>query len=141
MPSFSQSSQDKLSTCENDLQVLFENVVKDYDCTILCGHRDQATQDLYVSQGKSKTNWPHSKHNSYPSRAVDAAPYPIDWAAYDPDDPKQWAKRVARYYHFAGYVLGVASRMGIRVRWGGDWDGDRDFTDQSFDDLVHFELL
>jgi hypothetical protein len=26
------------------------------------------------------------------------------------------------------------------LRFGMDWDGDLDFSDQTFDDLVHFEL-
>ena len=40
--------------------------------------------------------------------------------------------------------MGLAKAMSIPLRWGGDWDGDtllsgRD-PDQTFDDLVHFEL-
>jgi peptidoglycan L-alanyl-D-glutamate endopeptidase CwlK len=34
----------------------------------------------------------------------------------------------------------VASEEGVNVRWGGDWDGDRDIDDQTFDDLPHFEF-
>jgi len=30
--------------------------------------------------------------------------------------------------------------MGIRLRWGGDWDGDTELDDNKFDDLPHFEL-
>ena len=41
---------------------------------------------------------------------------------------------------FAGYVQGVAEQLGIKIRWGGDWDSDFDFKDQTFNDLVHFEL-
>jgi hypothetical protein len=29
----------------------------------------------------------------------------------------------------------------VRVRWGGDWDGDFETKDNKFDDLVHFEIL
>ena len=29
--------------------------------------------------------------------------------------------------------------MDIKIRWGGNWDGG-DLEQQSFDDLVHFEL-
>ena len=50
--------------------------------------------------------YPNSKHNKLPSKAVDVAPYPIDWN--DPD----------RFYHFAGYVRGIAEGMGIKIRWG-----------------------
>jgi peptidoglycan L-alanyl-D-glutamate endopeptidase CwlK len=69
----------------------------------------------------------NSKHLT--GNAVDLAPYPIDW------------KNTKRFYHFAGIVLGVATEMGIRIRWGGDWDMDDDLDDQSFMDLVHFEIV
>jgi len=67
--------------------------------------------------------------------AVDVAFFPIKWGA------------VERHKHFGFYVLGVAEALlqqGVishRVRWGGDWDGDKDTTDQRFNDLVHFELV
>ena len=31
--------------------------------------------------------------------------------------------------------------MNIKLRWGGDWNDNKDFSDQTFDDLVHFELV
>ena len=45
-----------------------------------------------------------------------------------------------RFVDFAGYVKGVAEDLGIAIPWGGDWDGDGDFSDQRFHDLPHFEL-
>lgn len=30
--------------------------------------------------------------------------------------------------------------MGVTLRWGGDWDSDTEVNDNSFDDLVHFEI-
>ena len=47
MPKFSQDSFSKLSTCHPDLQVLFYEVIKYYDCTILEGYRNQVDQDKY----------------------------------------------------------------------------------------------
>lgn len=35
----------------------------------------------------------------------------------------------------------AASTTGVKIRWGGDWDGDWIHTDQSFHDLPHFELV
>ena len=64
--------------------------------------------------------------------AVDAAPClsgKIDW-----NDAKFFCL-------FAGVVLSTASQLGIKIRWGGDWDGDFDLKDQSFIDLPHFELI
>mgnify|MGYP005848532571 CR=1 FL=1 len=98
------------------------------DCTILAGHRGQAEQDALFAAGRSQLKFPSSKHNSTPSKAVDVAPYPIDWGNRD------------RFNLFAGIVLGVASEKKIGIRWGGDWDGDTDTRDNRFDDLVHFEL-
>jgi peptidoglycan L-alanyl-D-glutamate endopeptidase CwlK len=135
MPKFSSTSADRLFTCDRRLQKLFNEVVKHSDCSILEGHRGQITQDKYFSEGRSKVKWPDGKHNKRPSEALDAAPYPI---------PKNWGadhwKDKVKFYEFAAIVLYEAARMGIKIRWGGDWDGDGDYRDQSFDDLVHFEL-
>ena len=59
----------------------------------------------------------------------------------------EYTKDVARWYYFGGYVLGVADqlhkagRIGARIRGGLDWDGDRQLSDQHFDDLGHFERV
>jgi hypothetical protein len=34
----------------------------------------------------------------------------------------------------------IAQEEGFHIRWGGDWDGDGDLTDQQFDDLFHIEV-
>lgn len=131
MPSFGKRSTRELETCHPRLRQLFKEVVKHFDCAVICGRRGKAAQDLAVAQGFSKVEWPNSKHNTaegVPSLAVDVVPYPIDW-----DDKK-------RFYHFAGYVRGVAQTMGLQIRWGGDWDGDKDLNDQTFIDLPHFEF-
>ena len=133
MPNFSQTSKDKLATCDPRLQLVFNEVIKHVDCTILCGNRSKVDQDKAVAEGKSKTPWPTSKHNAMPSKAVDVAPYPIDWSSK--------TKTLARFYFFAGYVKSAANSMNIKIRWGGDWDSDLDFTDQNFDDLPHFEII
>lgn len=128
MPAFGARSLRSLSTAHPDLQRLFAAVVEHYDCTVTEGHREQAAQDAAFASGASRVRWPHGKHNSIPSRAVDVYPYPVNF------------KQRERFYHFAGFVQGMAAAMGISIRWGGDWDGDRDIYDQSFYDLPHFEL-
>lgn len=128
MPQFSQKSKERLATCHPDLQKVFNEVIKYVDCTIVCGHRDKADQDEAFRTGKSKLQYPRSKHNAAPSLAIDVVPYPVDW-----NDHK-------RFYYFAGFVLGVASSLGVDLRFGGDWDGDFDIKDQNFFDLPHFEL-
>jgi peptidoglycan LD-endopeptidase CwlK len=126
MPKFSPVSNERLSTCDAQLIALFNYVIMHWDCSVLEGYRSKTRQlDLY-EQGKTKVK--EGKHNVYPSLAIDVAPYPINW------------QDIPRFYYFAGFVMGIAKMMGIQVRWGGDWDSDKEVQDQTFNDLVHFEL-
>jgi len=129
MPSFGEKSKAQLATCDQRLQDLFNEVVKYWDCTVTEGRRTYEQQVHNVAVGVSKTM--NSKHvtGDLPSKAADVAPYPVKWKDYP------------RFYAFAGFVIGTAVQMGLKVRWGGDWDSDRDFSDQNFNDLVHFELV
>jgi peptidoglycan L-alanyl-D-glutamate endopeptidase CwlK len=129
MSKFSAISNERLATCDERLQMVFREVIKHFDCCIIEGHRGQTLQHLYFTQGKSKLDWPNGEHNRFPSRAVDAMPYPIDW------------KDVQRDCYFAGFVVGIGLTMGIKIRWGKDWDGDTDLNDQTFCDGPHFEVI
>jgi len=129
MPKFSDQSLDKLATCNGDLMTLFKEVIKYTDCTILCGFRNHEDQEQAFKEGRSKVHFPNSMHNRYPSRAVDVAPYPIDWNDRE------------RFYMFVGRVRGIADMLGIKIRCGADWDGDMNWKDQNFHDLPHFELV
>ena len=128
MAKFGNTSKKRLETCDERLQSLFNEVVKVFDCSILVGHRGEEDQNKAYKEGNSQVKWPKGKHNKKPSSAVDVAPYPIDWEDRE------------RFSYFAGFVKGVAYRLNITLRWGGDWDGDNDLSDNNFDDLVHFEL-
>ena len=128
MPTFSDASLMKLNTCVPELKELFTEVVEDFDCTVVCGHRNKADQNKAFDDGYSKVKWPDGKHNTVPSTAVDVVPYPIDWQDVD------------RMRYFAGYVMGLAKAKGISLRWGGDWDSDTEVMDNKFQDLVHFEI-
>ncbi len=129
MPGFSEKSIAKLASCDPRLQRVFYEVVRNFDCTILEGHRDQERQNRMVDEGKSQVRWPDGRHNTVPSMAVDVTPYPVVW-----DDRE-------RQTLFAGYVLATAKAMGLDLRWGGDWSMDFEVRDNQFDDLVHFEIV
>lgn len=140
MPAFSSTSRRRLEECHPDLQMIFNEVIKHYDCSILCGSRPKDEQNLAVREGRSQTPWPRSNHNVDGSKrttswAVDVAPYPIDWK-----DSKGFAL-------FAGKVLEIARRLRSQgkiryeLRWGGDWDSDGNVREHSFFDGPHFELL
>jgi peptidoglycan L-alanyl-D-glutamate endopeptidase CwlK len=133
MPSFGDRSKNNLATVHSDLQRLFNEVIKGYDCAIICGQRPKEDQDKAYHEGRSKVQWPNGKHNSNPSMAVDTVP----WFSNKPNI--RWNDS-QKFYHFAGYVLAVADQLGIGIRWGGDWDSDGELHDQTFFDLPHFEL-
>jgi peptidoglycan L-alanyl-D-glutamate endopeptidase CwlK len=119
----------RLSTCHDLIKIVILEVSKHIDITVLEGHRNEAAQDLAVAQGRSKTPWPTSKHNLMPSKAIDIAPYPVDWSD------------VARFNYLAGFVKGIAAAKGIKIRWGGDWDSDNNLKEEAFKDLPHFEVI
>jgi peptidoglycan L-alanyl-D-glutamate endopeptidase CwlK len=129
MPRFSSRSKEALATCHPDLQKVFNEAIKFIDFTVLEGHRGKEAQDKAFREGFSKVKFPNGKHNSKPSKAVDIAPYPVAW------------QDTERFVLFAGFILGVASMMGVRLRWGGDWDRDTQVKDERFRDLGHFELI
>lgn len=135
MPKFSAASLSRLNTCHPKLVHLFTEIIKEHDCIIICGARSDFDQQKAFKDKKSKLDGiiKKSKHqvdkkNPF-SRAVDVAPCPLDW------NNKQ------RFFNFAGKVLAKADTLGIKIRWGGDWDGDKDYTNNKFNDLPHFELL
>ena len=128
MPRFGTRSKQRLATCDERLQKVFNEVIKYIDCSVLEGHRGQERQDKLYEEGKTKLKFPNGRHNMAPSNAVDVTPYPVDW------------KDRERQTLFAGFVLGIAKSMGIKLRWGGDWDMDFRVMDNRFDDFPHFEI-
>ena len=129
MYKFGSRSKKHLVTLDERLQKVLNEVIKYVDCSIIEGHRSAERQNKLFEEGRTKVKYPHGRHNSNPSRAVDVVPYPIDW-----DDR-------ARFHLFAGFVIGIAQSMGIKLRWGGDWNMNFEVDDNNFDDFPHFELI
>ncbi len=159
MPQFSRSSRSKLATCHQDLQAIFTYVIDTYDCIVIRGYRSPERQYELYMKGREVTDDGEvaitdkdeivtykdgihklSKHNHHPSFAVDVAPYFPDHPHIRWDDSD--AMRI-----LAGRVMGTADvlrRYGLidhHIRWGGNWDRDMDLHDQTFMDLVHFEII
>ena len=112
-----------------DLQRLADVVLLlcPFDLSLTDSHRGKEAQHAAYHSGASQLDWPNSKHNKKPSDAMHLDPYPINY------------KNPKKYYVLAGIVLMIAFHLQIDIRWGGDWDSDYDFTDQSFNDLSHWE--
>ncbi len=134
MAKFSQRSKTNLNECHKDLQHVLNYCIRYFDFSVIEGHRPKEEQNKAFAEGKSKLKYPKSKHNSKPSMAVDIAPYPINW------------KDRERMTYLAGFIVATGRMMYDMesnthlIRWGGDWDGDTEVKDNTFDDLVHFEL-
>lgn len=130
MPYLGTKSKRILATICPELQLVLEEAIKFYDFKVISGQRGEAEQNELFENNYSKKRYPDSRHNTEPlSDAVDLAPYPVDW-----NDAKRFAV-------LAGIIMYIAWTLEIEIRWGGDWDGDTRTTDQTFNDLGHFEIV
>lgn len=135
--SISRRSESSLVSVHPDLaQVLRQSLLLGVlDFIVIEGHRTEDRQEMLFRQRKTQVHWPKGKHNALPSLAVDIMPVV-------PTGVDVWsAAALVYWYSVAHVVLATAAFCGTRVRWGGDWDGDRDLTEERFRDLGHFELL
>ena len=124
MPRFGKRSKERLKGVNAKLVNVLNQLIKIMDVTIIEGLRTESRQNELVAQGKSKTKY--SKHLE--GKAVDLAPYPIDWEDRE------------RFHYMGGMIRGIGQQMGVDIRWGGDWDSDGEIKDNGFDDLVHVEI-
>ena len=124
MPRFGKRSKERLKGVNAKLVNVLNQLIKIMDVTIIEGLRTESRQNELVAQGKSKTKY--SKHLD--GKAVDLAPYPIDWEDRE------------RFHYMGGMIRGIGQQMGVDIRWGGDWDSDGEIKDNGFDDLVHVEI-
>ena len=131
MPSFGNTSIERLLTCHVLIQQILNKAIEKIDFCVVCGHRGKKEQDDCFKSGASKLKFPLSKHNTLPSMAVDIAFWNGEKLVWD-------AKQAA---YLAGYIMATADSMGIKIRLGADWDRDGDITDENFLDLPHIELV
>jgi len=131
---FSKRSRERLETCHPDLRKVMNEVIKHVDCTIIEGIRTKETQEEYVRRGVSRTmNSKHLDQGDGYSHAIDVVPY------FKNKPHIRWKDEKA-FYFFGGLVMAIAKMQGVDLRWGGNWDNDDEFDDQTFYDLPHFEL-
>jgi len=136
---FGTKSLENISTCHPIIREIMMEAIKTapVDFSVIQGYRGYAEQTKYFNEGKSKLPYPYSKHNSTragepESRAIDLAPYINKKSSFEKE----------HCVFLAGHIMSTAKRLNYTLRWGGDWDMDTEvITDQSFQDLVHFELV
>ena len=121
MPKFGKRS---LKGVDAKLVNVLNELIKIMDVTIIEGLRTAKRQEELLAKGATKVKY--SRHMS--GKAVDLAPYPIDWEDRE------------RFHYMGGMIRGIGQQLGLKIRWGGDWDSDGEIKDNNFDDLVHVEL-
>lgn len=140
MYEFGRKSLECLESCEKDLKILFNEVIKTspIDFAIHSGYRSPEEQKELYLQGKSKKDGYKnlSKHNYHPSKAIDI----------HISNGYTWDE--GHLIFLAGFIIATAQRLkeegkiNHSIRWGGNWDMDGIIIkDQKFQDLVHFELI
>ena len=135
MPAFGARSMRNRYTLHESLIGVLDEAILYYDFTILCGHRSKDKQDEAFNNKRSMVEWPNSKHNTFPSLAVDVAPY------YAQPPHIRW-NRLYEFVYLHGLIIGLAARRGITLRSGQNWDMDDELiTDQGFNDFPHIELV
>ena len=136
MGAFGKASLERLATCDGLLQQVANKAIKTcpVDFGIAEGNRTTERQLQLFAEGKTKVDGVNdlSKHNYYPSKAFDIFAFVNGKMSYD----------VAHLCFIAEYIMAAAAELGVKLRWGGNWDSDGEIlTDQNFDDLPHFELV
>jgi len=122
MPIYSKKSQSEFETLDPRLQKIFFNILMEGpDHAITKGWRGEEEQNRAVAEG----------------RAVDALPSPVEFAALERGE----RLAIIKVGIFAGWVLKTAHCMGIKLRWGGDWNRNWNVRDQKFNDWPHYELV
>lgn len=139
MPNFSKRSKKNISEVHHDLQQLCYEAIQVIDFAVIEGYRPEFEQNSAYELGNSTLKYPDSKHNKKPAEAIDIIPFVRGRFT-------GWEDREA-FVFLAGHMLAIAEklykdgRITHRLRWGGDWNMNHDLSDQSFDDLPHFELI
>ena len=116
-------SKERLATCDKRLQDLANMMLErsEFDLSVTCGYRTEEEQNWAFVNGKSKARFGESKHNVFPSSAVDIVPYPVNWDSSD-----------RRWVEMALNAMWCAGKLGFEITWGGSF--------KSISDKPHIEL-
>lgn len=140
MNSYSKASLEVRETLLEPLQLIFDAVLPIYDHKLIYGYRSPTVQDALFMAGRSQKRGGQSMHNiGPPTPAVDVAPF-VAGVGLILGNKKEEYKY---FYQFSGVVFAVAHQLQLSygLRWGGDWDRDKNLDDQNFYDLYHWEWL
>lgn len=115
------------------------------DFKVIEGVRTPERQKKLYAQGRTApgkiVTWTlNSNHFKKPDgygHAVDLLPAPYDWKL---EDPKSTPELDDNFAIVAGAMLAAACLENVKIRWGGNWDGDKMWRERGETDNPHFEL-
>lgn len=132
------ASRKKLEGLHPDLVAVVNRAIQltTQDFSVTCGVRTLAEQKELYAQGRTKpgqiVTWTlKSRHLPAADglgRAVDLAPYPIDW------------NDLSKFDAIAKAMFQASKELGIPIRWGADWDQNGKPRERGETDSPHFEL-
>lgn len=148
MFAFGKGSLDKLVGVHPDLVRVLKRAISisPIDFKVIEGVRTPERQKQLYAQGRTKpgpkVTWTlNSNHFVNPAtgfgHAVDLLPAPYDWKL---EDPKSTPEMDDNFAIMARAVLKAAELEKVALRWGANWDGDKQWREKGETDNPHFEL-
>lgn len=124
MPRFGKTSKEKRELLCNDLKRLVDEVIKEYDFSIVETHRGKAEQERAFNLGFSKAHFMQSAHNPCPAYAVDVYPYPTPKVQHNgiielDSNSAEWEKMINVFKR-------KANELGIKITCGIDFKSIKD---------------
>ena len=124
MPKFGKRSSELREYLCKDLKRLVDEVIKEYDFSIVETFRWKDAQETAYNLGNSKAHFGQSAHNFHPCFAFDAYPWPcprrqIKGIIVLDDDSPEWDKMVNAF-------KSKAKELGISITCGIDFKSLRD---------------
>jgi peptidoglycan L-alanyl-D-glutamate endopeptidase CwlK len=140
MYTLSNRSLNNLTSVHPDLVAVVKRAIQitKQDFVVIEGVRTQARQDELWAQGRTKpgpiVTWTRdaSSHGLGPDgfgRAVDICPFPVDW------------NDLSKFDAIALAMFSAANELGVRIRWGADWNMNGTPRERGESDSPHFELV
>lgn len=139
---YGETSKSRLITCRAEIQRVMNRAADYVNIAIMEGARSDARQiELYAMRvGRAQERvtlidgvTQKSKHQVTEAEPLSKAVDFVPW-------PQQYSDRELMV-ELGRFIVGLGAGMGIELRWGGDWNGNFDRTDQRFHDLPHIELI
>lgn len=130
MYKFSQRSINNLKDVDSRLVKLCQSVLDEFDFVVIEGHRSLEKQMKCFEKGTSQIDGitKKSKHNYFPSLAIDCIPYK---KGHNPFDGSKESDKM--FDDMAKVFKRKARELNLELVWGGDW--------KTLVDKPHFELI